>query len=128
MLAVLALFLAVVTGAALLGRWGLNLLFGASILPYAWLLIPALLTSLCSALLYFFEVPLTIMGRLKHMTAVHACAVALSLALSAVMIPRLGMNGVNLVICLTAGGDALAMLLMAAWFSRAGKSGSGSEG
>lgn len=126
--AVLILFLAVVAGAALLGRWGLNLLFGESILPYAWLLIPALLTSLCSALLYFFEVPLTIMGRLKHMTAVHACAVALSLALSAVMIPRLGMNGVNLVTCLTAGGDALAMLLMAAWFSRAGKSGSGSEG
>lgn len=128
LLAVLTLFLGVVAGAALLGRWGLKLLFGPSILPYAWLLIPALLTSLCSALLYFFEVPLTIMGKLKHMTAVHGCAVALSLALSAAMIPTMDMNGVNWVICLTAGGDALAMLLMAAWFSRAGKSGSGSEG
>ena len=112
---------------ALLGAVVLILILSAGF-AQNWLLIPALLTSLCSALLYFFEVPLTIMGRLKHMTAVHACAVALSLALSAVMIPRLGMNGVNLVICLTAGGDALAMLLMAAWFSRAGKSGSGSEG
>ena len=128
LLAVLTLFLGVVAGAALLGRWGLKLLFGASILPYAWLLIPALLTSLCSALLYFFEVPLTIMGKLKHMTAVHGCAVALSVALSAVMIPRLGMNGVNWVICLTAGADALAMLLMTAWFSRLGKPGPADQG
>lgn len=110
---VLALFGVVVVGAALLGEWGLTILFGESIRSYAWLLIPALLTSLCSAMLYFFEVPLTIMSRLKSMTAVHLCAVALSLVLSVVLVPRLGMRGVNLTMYLTAGLDAVAMGVMA---------------
>ena len=110
---VLALFGVVVVGAALLGEWGLTILFGESIRSYAWLLTPALLTSLCSAMLYFFEVPLTIMSRLKSMTAVHLCAVALSLVLSVVLVPRLGMRGVNLTMYLTAGLDAVAMGVMA---------------
>ena len=115
---VLTLFGVVVAGATLLGEWGLTILFGDSIRSYAWLLIPALLTSLCSAMLYFFEVPLTIMGRLKSMTAVHLCAVALSLMLSVVLVPRLGMNGVNLTMYLTAGLDAVAMGVMAAAYSK----------
>lgn len=109
LLAVLILFAGVMCGAALLGNWGLQLLFGESILPYAWLLIPALLTSLCSALLYFFEVPLTIMGKLKTMTLVHLIAVAASVLFSMTMIPTMGMNGTNWVICLTAGADAIAL-------------------
>lgn len=116
--AVLALFAVVMCGAALLGDWGLQLLFGGSILPYAWLLLPALLTSLCSALLYFFEVPLTIMGRLKTMTLVHAAAVILSLALSVLLIPGMGMSGVNLVMYLTAGTDTLLLGGLTLHFSR----------
>ena len=116
---VLALFLLVMAGAAALGQWGLQLIFGQSILPYAWLLLPVLLTSLCSALMYFFEVPLTIMGRLKTMTCVHLAAAALSLLLSLTLIPRLGMNGVNWTIILTAGLDAAAMGCAA--FALAGK-------
>lgn len=110
---VLMLFLVVMAGAAVLGRWGLQLIFGESILPYAWLLQPVLLTSLCAALMYFFEVPLTIMGRLKSMSCVHLTAAALSLLLSLTLIPRLGMNGVNWTIVLTAGLDALTMGCMA---------------
>ena len=101
--------LAAVLGAAMLGRWGLRLLFGESILPYAGLLIPALLAALCSALVYFFEVPLTIMRRLQGMMMIHLCAVILSAALSMVLIPSMGMNGVNLVMYLATGGDAAAM-------------------
>lgn len=118
LITVLALFALVVVGAAILGRWGLQLLFGESILPYVGLLIPALLTSLCSALLYFFEVPLTIMGRLKTMTLVHGAAVALSVVLSALLIPGMGMNGVNLVIGLTAGTDACILGAVALRASR----------
>lgn len=102
-----------VAGAAVLGRWGLNLLFGESILPYAQLLIPVLLTSFCMALIYFFDVPLTIVRRLKTMTLIHACAVALSVILSVALIPSMGMAGVNLVMYLCAGGDAAAMGVVA---------------
>lgn len=106
---VLLVALAAVLGAAVLGRWGLRLLFGESILPYAGLLIPALLAALCSALVYFFEVPLTIMRRLHGMMVIHLCAVMLSAALSMLMIPSMGMRGVNLTMYLATGGDAVAM-------------------
>lgn len=106
---VLLVALAAVLGAAVLGRWGLRQLFGESILPYAGLLIPALLAALCSALVYFFEVPLTIMRRLRGMMVIHLCAVILSAALSILIIPSMGMSGVNLVMYLAAGGDAAAM-------------------
>lgn len=96
-------------GASLLGHWGLQLLFGASILEHAWLLIPVLMTSLCAAMVYFFDVPLTIMRRLKLMACIHVIAIAATVTLSALLIPQMGMAGVNLVMYICAGGDALVM-------------------
>lgn len=104
-----ALTALMLVGASLLGRWGLQLLFGESILEHAWLLIPVLLTSLCAAMVYFFDVPLTIMRRLKTMACIHAVAIVMTVVLSALLIPRIGMAGVNLVMYICAGGDALAM-------------------
>ena len=104
-----ALTVLMLIGASLLGRWGLQLLFGESILEHAWLLIPVLLTSLCAAMVYFFDVPLTIMRRLKTMACIHAVAIVMTIVLSALLIPRMGMAGVNLVMYICAGGDALAM-------------------
>lgn len=107
--AVLLLAALAIAAALILGQWGLQLLFGQSILPYAHLLAPALAAALCSALIYFFEVPLTIMQRLKSMTAIHLAAIAATVFLSMLVIPSMGMEGVNLVMHLCAGGDALAM-------------------
>ena len=59
-------------GAALLGRWGLSLLFGEAILPYAYLLVPVLGTTLCISLIYFFDVLLTI-GMAVIMTGYSPC-------------------------------------------------------
>lgn len=116
--AVAALLLVLIAGAALVGDWGLSRLFGPSILPYAWMLIPALLAAFCSALVYFFEVPLTIARRIKPMMICHLCAAAVSLIASILLIPRMGMMGVNVVLYLSAGGDALAMGLMTARVAR----------
>ena len=101
-------------GAALLGRWGLSLLFGEAILPYAYLLVPVLGTTLCISLIYFFDVLLTIGRHLKIMTVIHFAAVALAVAASMICIPTYGMNGVVAVLYLCAGGDMLAMALAAA--------------
>lgn len=106
---IVALTLLMLAGASLLGCWGLNLLFGESILAYAWLLIPVLLTSLCSAMMYFFEVPLTILRRQKLMATIHAAATIATVVLSVKMIPSMGMMGVNLVMYLCAGGAAVGM-------------------
>ena len=96
-------------GAALLGRWGLTLLFGQAILPYAFLLLPVLGSTLCISLIYFFEVPLTIGRQLKVMTAIHAGAVLLAAAVSLLAIPVQGLQGVLLALYISAGGDVLAM-------------------
>ena len=80
-------------GAALLGRWGLTLLFGQAILPYAFLLLPVLGSTLCISLIYFFEVPLTIGRRLKVMTAIRGGAVVVAAAVSLLAIPARGVAG-----------------------------------
>ena len=118
LLAILVLACVVMLGAQLLGAWGLQLIFGESILPYARLLLPVLVTTLCVALLYFFEVPLTIVRRLKVMTVIHAVAVAAVTALSIWLIPGMGMEGVNWALTLAAGGDAVAMGLATAVLTR----------
>ena len=105
-------------GAALLGRWGLTLLFGQAILPYAFLLLPVLGSTLCISLIYFFEVPLTIGRQLKVMTAIHAGAVLLAAAVSLLAIPVQGLQGGLLALYISAGGDVLAMAAATAWMCR----------
>ena len=116
--AIVALAGAILLAGWLLGPWALRLVFGESIAPYTGLLPPVLVATLCVALLYFFEVPLTIVRRLKTMTAIHAAAVAAVIALSVGLIPRMGMQGVNLAIMLSAGADALAMGVAVAALTR----------
>ena len=105
-------------GAALLGRWGLTLLFGQAILPYAFLLLPVLGSTLCISLIYFFEVPLTIGRRLKVMTAIHGGAVVVAAAVSLLAIPAQGLQGVLLALYASAGCDVLAMAAVTARMCR----------
>ena len=99
-------------GAAWLGDWGLRLIFTDSIAPYTWMLIPALLSAFCSAMIYYLDVPLTILRHQRQMTWIHAGACAVALLASLWLIPRLGIFGVNVVLYIAAGGDALALLGM----------------
>lgn len=105
-------------GAALLGRWGLTLLFGQAILPYAFLLLPVLGSTLCISLIYFFEVPLTIGRRLKVMTAIHGGAVVVAAAVSLLAISAQGLQGVLLALYASAGCDVLAMAAVTARMCR----------
>ena len=93
----------------MLGDWGLQLIYGESIAPYTWQLTIVLLSTLSLALLYFFEVPLTIMRRLKIMSVMHGVAVVIVVIASMLLIPRWGMIGVSLAMIIAAGLDALAM-------------------
>ena len=110
--AVLGLLALLLIGAALLGDWGLRLIFTESIAPYTWMLIPALLSAFCSAAIYYLDVPLTIMRRQKQMTAVHACACAVALLASSLLIPGMGIFGVHVALYIAAGGDAAALLYL----------------
>ena len=106
-----AVFAAILAGAALLGHWGLNLLFGGEIADYSSLLIPVLLTTLLIALSYFFGALLTITRKLKVLLVANAAAAVLTLALSRPLIRTFGMSGVNYVIYIAMGVNALILLI-----------------
>lgn len=101
--AILGIFIIVLAGAALLGDWGLNLLFGSSILPYAYLLIPVLATTILIALCYFTDMLLTICRRLKTILFSNICAVTSVLLLSTILIRQFQMDGVNYVLYIGLG-------------------------
>lgn len=88
----------ILIGAALLGEWGLTLLFGTKILPYVYLLIPVLLTTVMIAFCYFTDMLLTITRRLKVTSLAVTCAVLAELALSVLLIQNFCMDGVNYVL------------------------------
>lgn len=96
-LAILAGFTAVmILGAFMLGEWGLTLIFGESIRPYAYLLPPVLLTASLIAISQLFTEILTVSRRLQQIMIINLVSTGVSLALSAVLIKAQGINGVNL--------------------------------
>lgn len=118
LLAVLAMAAAVMLGGVLLGDWGLCLLYGEAIAPYTGQLLMVLVATLCMALLYFFEVPLTIVRRLKMMSVMHLVAAVLVTLLSVMLIPSMGMVGVNVAIIAAAGLDVVCMGAATLWLTR----------
>lgn len=116
LLGVLGMMAVILLAAQLLGEWGFRLIFADrtdALMPYLHLLLPVLMSTFCHAMIFFFDVPLTIMRKLKMMTALHAAAVVLMLITSSWLIPRYGIEAVNWVNYLCAGGDALCMGLIA---------------
>jgi O-antigen/teichoic acid export membrane protein len=107
--AILLMAAVVILGGAILGDWGLQLIYGESIADYTWQLPIVLLSTLSLALLYFFEVPLTIMRRLRIMSVLHGVGVLLVILASMILIPKMGMIGVSVSMIIAAGADAIAM-------------------
>lgn len=99
-------FVAVITGAKLLGKWGLSLLFNEEIVAYSYLLIPVLVTTLLIACSYFLGALLTVTRTLKVILLSNVISMALVLAFSRPLITAFGMDGVNYVVYLAMGVNA----------------------
>lgn len=88
------IFLVIIIGTAsviaakYLGRWGLMLLFGNSIDGYEYLLIPLVLCTIATAVIWFFSGILTVMRSFKHLIIGNALA-AVSCALFSPLMIRL---------------------------------------
>ncbi|MBQ8537346.1 MAG: lipopolysaccharide biosynthesis protein [Clostridia bacterium] len=115
--AVIAAATALMLGAALLGRWGLNLLFGPEILPYAYLLLPVLAATSLMAINWYLNMLLTIARRLKTVMFANLAAVAGVAMVSAPAIQAQGMAGVNNAMYVGLGLSIVVMLagLADAW-------------
>lgn len=88
-------------GAAVLGRWGLNLLFGEEIAAHDSLLLPTLATTTLIAAEYYLGALLTVTRKLKSIVVANAAALVVTLSISDMLIRPYGPNGVNLTVCIS---------------------------
>lgn len=80
---------------ALLGKFALHLLYGVSILPYAYLLIPAILCSVLTSFVGFFGMTLTVLRDGKGLVIINSAALITSLAVSSPLIRVFSLQGAN---------------------------------
>ena len=95
MLGVLVIGALCLVAAGLIGEWGLCLLFGESIRPYAYLLQPVVIASVATAFLWFFGDLLVSLRSFKGYFIGNVAALVAVLPLSVFCINTCGMNGVS---------------------------------
>ena len=110
------LLLAVITGVALagaaaFGNTALVLLFGKTIEPYTWLLIPTIFASCLTGLVWFLGMILIIMRKMRTLIIGAAIGMAMSMVLSIMLIPEYVFEGANVAII-------LALIVIGSIYSR----------
>ncbi len=93
--AIVLLFALVTAVAYFLGEWGLVLVFGETIRPYVYLLIPILFVNLAITLLAFFSMLMVVLRKIALLLAGYAAAFVLTLTLTPPLIARVGVNGTS---------------------------------
>lgn len=109
MLVILLLSIVAIIGAIILGNFGLRLLFGESILQYSYLLIPIIICTILTAIVWFLCTLLTVMREFKGLIFSNVLAVLVCVVLSLTLIPQLSMNGVNIVMMISLGVEILCL-------------------
>jgi len=84
-----------VIGAALFGEWGLRLLFGESIVPYTYLLVPIVITTLLTAVARLFYMILTVIRDYRGLAISGFIAVVACVAIGPLLVGRYDMSGTN---------------------------------
>lgn len=82
-----------VIGGKLLGRLGLFILYGESILPYEYLLLPIIICTVTTACAWLMYDILTIFRNFKALLIGNGLSVAISVIMSLILIPKYGMQG-----------------------------------
>lgn len=98
--AVLCISAVGLVGGKLLGKYGLFLLYGESILPYEYLLIPIILCTVITACLWLFYNILTILRDFKALLLGNSISVLVSIIMSLTLIPKWGMQGTTFALML----------------------------
>lgn len=89
------LSVAAILGGKLFGKAGLYLLFGESILPYGYLLIPLIFCTVLTAGIWLLSAILVVLRDFLGLMAGNAVSVLVSIAGSVCLIPRYGMQGAS---------------------------------
>ena len=95
----------------LLGDFAMKLIFGEEILPYTYLLYPAVLSSSLMALVWLFAMLLIVIRDFKTLTSVGAIGLAVSILISVIFIPGNAYDGANAAILISLGIICLAYFI-----------------
>lgn len=104
---IIVVILLFIAGLSLVGDWGLQLVFGASIAPYTYLFPYVLLATGSVGLLFYTNDVLVILRKTPAMLFCNLTALAAALALAVPLTSTLGMNGINFSVI---GGCAIAII------------------
>lgn len=101
MLAIGILSLAALIGGQLLGKWGLKILYGNEVAGYAYLLLPLILCTILTAIVWFLCALLTVVRDFRGLIISNLIVVVLSCATSATLLRRFGMQGASMALSLS---------------------------
>ena len=87
-------------GGALVGKWGLNLLYGSTVASHVDLLIPLIICTIITAVSWLFCGILTVIRGFKGLVISNLAAVLTSLVLSPILEKSMGMQGASLTLAL----------------------------
>lgn len=98
-LAIGVLSFASLIGGKLLGRWGLELLYGNEIAKHDYLLIPLILCTILTAIVWFLCALLTVVREFRGLIISNLLVVVISFLSSIVMLSIFGMQGASISLC-----------------------------
>ena len=98
-------------GFELLGSWLLTLIFGQSIEPYTYLLIPVIASTIVSAYVWFFNDLLVALRCFRGSFVGNVVSVIIALPITLFFVHVFGMNGVSFTVIVAYGVGALVMAL-----------------
>ena len=94
-----------------LGEPLLALMYGDSIVPYTYLLLPAIACAMVTAYVWFLNDILVALRKFKGSFIGNICAVVISIPASLLLIPIFGMNGVSFASIIAYGFSAIIMVV-----------------
>jgi len=117
------LILLVLSGAAIvgcyyLGNWGLTLLYSSKpkVLDYSYLLIPTVITVICTAFLWLLNNVITAIRQIKFLFFSAIAGSILCVAISKLCIDVYGINGINISMIIVQAVQIILLLTYLAWY------------
>lgn len=97
-LALIAVSVLCIAGAALIGPWFLETIYGSSIKDYSWMITPAVIAASLMALSYFLTDLFTLLRQFGFALCINVVALIACAASISPFTQQMGMNGVNVVL------------------------------
>ena len=110
-LGVAAIGVVCAVGFEFLGPWLLTLIFGQSIEPYTYLLIPIIMSAIVSAYVWFFNDLLVALRCFKGSFVGNTLSAVVALPVTFFFVNAFGMNGVSFTMIVSYGIGAVVMAL-----------------